>query len=342
MFNDDEFSQALVLFGESQIPFYVDDSQPPSQSMSQPMSQNGMVNSTPASVIVVQDLVGSVAKVVNTTIAKTKSQAKATMKWLPHQSTFVLKHMASLIRTGVRTDKGFKEVHLNACAKALFEHCGAEVSSTQVYNHLRKWRMRWIQVTKLRDLSGARWDEETCTIILEEVHYCGHISDHPKDAEFLNKPILNYIQMQIIFSYGLATGKHAMGSGDPLDTPLPEDADTQESDTVVIDGPDKPADAPILGGKRKRGALGDDEIQAFSSMTEAVKEVAAAIRENKPTNLYPDLYVAVMDAVGFTEEALILPLGHLVDHKAQGVNFVGMAEQHRTLWLRTFLGKYYN
>ena len=77
-------------------------------------------------------------------------------------------------------------------------------------------------------------------------------------------------------------------------------------------------------------------------MTEAVKEVAAAIRENKPTDLHPDLYAPVMDAVGFTEEALMLALGHLVDHKAQGVNFVGMAEQHRTLWLRNFLGKYYN
>ncbi|CAM0911900.1 unnamed protein product [Alopecurus aequalis] len=234
--------------------------------------------------------------------------------------------MASLIRTGVRTDKGFKEVHLYACAKALFEHCGAEVTSTQVYNHLREWRMRWIQVSKLRNLSGAGCDEETCTIILEEVHYRGHISDHPKDAEFLNKPILNYVQMQVIFSYGLATGKHSMGSGDPLGTPLPEDADTQESDTVVIDGPDKAADAPILGGKRKRGALGDDEIQAFSSMTEAVKEVATAIRDNKPTDLHPYLYAAVMDAVGFSEEALMLALGHLVDHKALGVNFVGMAE----------------
>ena len=50
--------------------------------------------------------------------------------------------------------------------------------------------------------------------------------------------------MQIIFSYGLATGKHAMGSEDPLGPPLPEDAETQESDTVVIDGPDKPADPP--------------------------------------------------------------------------------------------------
>ena len=66
-------------------------------------------------------------------------------------------------------------------------------------------------------------------------------------------------------------------------------------------------------------------------MTEAVKEVVAAIRDNKPTDLHPDLYAAVMDAVGFSEEALMLALGHLVDHKAQGVNFAGMAEHHRTL-----------
>ncbi|CAM0944119.1 unnamed protein product [Alopecurus aequalis] len=255
MFDNDQFSQALVPFGDSQIPSYVDDSQP--------MSRNGMVNPTPASSTVVQELVGSVANAVNASIAKTQSQVKGTMKWLPHQSTFVLKHMASLIRTGGEDRQG-------------------------VYNHPRKWRMRWIQVSKLRDLSGAGWDEET--IILEE--------DHQNDAEFLNKPILNYVQMQVIFSYGLATDKHAMGSGDPLGTPLPEDADTQESDTVVIDGPDKPADAPILGGKRKRGALGDDEIQAFSSMTEAVKEVAAAIRDNKPTDPHPDLYAALMDALG--------------------------------------------
>ena len=110
MFDDDQFSQALVPFGDSQIPSYVDDSQP--------MSQNGMVNSTPPSSTVVQELVSSVANAVNTSIAKTKAQVKGTMKWLPHMSTFVLKHMASLIRTGVRTDKGFKEVPSNCLRQA--------------------------------------------------------------------------------------------------------------------------------------------------------------------------------------------------------------------------------
>ena len=81
-----------------------------------------------------------------------------------------------MIKSGVRTDKGFKEVNLTAVAKGLFEHCGVSACSTQVYNHLRKWRQRWLTITRLRDLSGAQWCEDTKCIILEGEHYCGHVA----------------------------------------------------------------------------------------------------------------------------------------------------------------------
>ena len=102
-----------------------------------------------------QEYITSLDAVVKAKVVKAKAGVKGTMKWLPFMSTFVLKHMTILIRSGVRTDKVFKEVHLKACARALFAHCGAEVTSTQVYNHLRKWRLRWVAVSKLRDLSGT-------------------------------------------------------------------------------------------------------------------------------------------------------------------------------------------
>ena len=38
--------------------------------------------------------------------------------------------MCELIANGVRTDKGFKEVHLNAVAKLVFEFLGQEVTPT--------------------------------------------------------------------------------------------------------------------------------------------------------------------------------------------------------------------
>ena len=63
--------------------------------------------------------------------------------------------MCEIIKSGVRTEKGFKEVHLNNVANKVFEFCGIEVSYTQVYNHLCKWRARWVHVSKLIDLSGA-------------------------------------------------------------------------------------------------------------------------------------------------------------------------------------------
>jgi hypothetical protein len=88
----------------------------------------------------------------------------------------MLQKMCELIKTGIHTDKGFKEVHLVSISKVPFEHSGAEVTSTQVYNHLSKWRTRWIHITKLRDLSGAQWDEDSCTIMLEADHYQGHVT----------------------------------------------------------------------------------------------------------------------------------------------------------------------
>jgi len=55
-------------------------------------------------------------------------------------------------------------------AKLLMEYI-----PTQVYNHLRKWRQRWSRISKLRDLSGALFDDEVKAIMLDPKHYLGHI-----------------------------------------------------------------------------------------------------------------------------------------------------------------------
>jgi hypothetical protein len=48
--------------------------------------------------------------------------------------------------------------------------------------------------------------------------------------------------------------------------------------------------------------------------------------------MHHNLYQAVMDMVGFTEEDLMAALSHLVDHKAHGCSFVGMNDPQRILW----------
>jgi hypothetical protein len=109
-----------------------------------------------------------------------------------------------------------------------------------------------------------------------------------------------------------------MGFNEPLGTPTPphEEAElSQESETIIIDGPDKPAHAPR--GKRKRGALVDDELQAFRRITKVVRDVTQAIRDNKPVDMHCDLYHAVMSIVEFSHEALMPALIHIIGQKAQ-------------------------
>jgi len=63
-------------------------------------------------------------------------------------------------------------------------------------------------VRKLKELSSVRWDEQSYMITLEESQYKGYVQSHPKDAEFLNKPIVNYMPMQIILAAALQLGNH--------------------------------------------------------------------------------------------------------------------------------------
>ncbi|KAL6614925.1 hypothetical protein ACP70R_037195 [Stipagrostis hirtigluma subsp. patula] len=284
-------------------------------------------------------------------------RGRGAMRWTSVMSSFVLRRMCQLISTGVRTDKGFKEVHLNQVAKALQEFTGNEVTGTQVYNHLRKWRMRWVKVSKLRELSGAHWDDLTFTILLEDEHYKGHIKAHPKDAEFLNKPIENYQKMMVIFGSGMATGKFAMASNEPLGTPSDFADSSLKVEGIVDEKPPKANDNANLfgeapknhdagscsgvGHKRKRATLTEEDTTVLSNMTAAVNNVAEAIRETIPDEVHPELYNAVMLTPRFTEEALIVAFSHLVDNKAQGIGFVGMTDAHRVLWLRNFLAKHY-
>ena len=89
-------------------------------------------------------------------------------------STFMLRSLAEIVVKGVKTDKGFKEIHLNQVAKSLSEYIAGNVTSTQVHNHLRKWRARWVKISQLRNLSGALWSDDNNMIVLEEQHYLGH------------------------------------------------------------------------------------------------------------------------------------------------------------------------
>uniref|UniRef100_A0A0D3HS06 Myb/SANT-like domain-containing protein n=1 Tax=Oryza barthii TaxID=65489 RepID=A0A0D3HS06_9ORYZ len=201
-------------------------------------------------------------------------------------SAFMLRKMVELIAQGVKTNKGFKEVHLNQVAKNLTDHYGLDTSGTQVYNHLREWRSRWVRIARLKDLSGALWDDQNNMIVLEDEHYMGHTKDKSKDVEFLNVPLENYTPMAIIFGGTQATGRFAMGSNEALGGP----ADMADGGLGVMEGGNgvgagyasvagASAVGPVSGnfigltssGKRKRTPVVTEEEGAFlTNMTGAI------------------------------------------------------------------------
>jgi hypothetical protein len=51
---------------------------------------------------------------------------------------------------------------------------------------IRKWRSRWVKVCKLKDISGALWDEDNFVISLEEGHYAAYIKVRTNTFYFSN------------------------------------------------------------------------------------------------------------------------------------------------------------
>jgi hypothetical protein len=96
-----------------------------------------------------------------------------------------------------------------------------------------------------------------------------------------------------------------------------------------------------MGVKRKRGNFSEEEILIMTNMTDAVNNVAFALRETEPAHVDPDHYLAVMEMPSFTTKALIIAYTYLLENKALGRGFVNMATSHRDIWLRNYLAKNY-
>jgi hypothetical protein len=159
--------------------------------------------------------------------------------------------------------------------------------------------------------------------------------------------------METIFGNGLTTSKFTMGSNEALGSPS-DIADSDVNTEPFVEKEAKGLEDVIkkevkemndvssgLNKKRKRCTLTEEDQMVFSGMIEAVRDVAAAIRETKVELVNPELYGAVMYMPGFSDEALIVAFSHMLDNKAQGDAFVKMTEAHRVLWLRTWLAKHY-
>jgi hypothetical protein len=184
-------------------------------------------------------------------------------------------------------------------------------------------------------------------------YICPILQDHPKDAEFLNCPIRFYTEMKAIFANAMAIGKFALGSGEALgqnqaDSVAAKADGPPLTHTIVPSeqGGDSKATellptSSAAGPKRERGNFSEKEMLMLTNMSDAVNNVANALRETRPAHVDANMYLAVIEMSDFSEETLIVAYTFLLDNKAQSRGFVNMSNAHRAFWLRTFLAKNY-
>uniref|UniRef100_N1R339 Uncharacterized protein n=1 Tax=Aegilops tauschii TaxID=37682 RepID=N1R339_AEGTA len=91
---------------------------------------------------------------------------------------------------------------------------------------------------------------------------------------------------------------------------------------------------------RKRASLmSEEEVLVMSNMSETVREVAIAIKSTGEA--HPELYDAVMELPGFTEDDLLIVFDYLNENanRARSHSFVQMSETRRTRWVMHHLSK---
>jgi hypothetical protein len=61
------------------------------------------------------------------------------------------------------------------CARALNDHFKTKYTGENVKNYLRTWQQKFSKILKLKNVSDAGWDEDSCMITIDPEHYADYI-----------------------------------------------------------------------------------------------------------------------------------------------------------------------
>ncbi|KAJ1262110.1 hypothetical protein BS78_02G227500 [Paspalum vaginatum] len=263
--------------------------------------------------------------------------------WTSAQSTFMLTNLANVVASGTKTSKGFKKVHLNACARALNEKFATKRTGEQIKNHLKTWSRKFAKINRLRKLSAAGWDEDNFVITLDADHYNSHVEVHKADAEYLNKPLEHFAEMQIIFGNSMATGNFAKDSSAPLgaeDVETDTEEDAAQGPADGINTPNNDAASSSASRPKKKAKIAENEddglIKAFKSVG---TDLAEAIKTaGKPdTDLPSDLFDQLKSLPGFEKTHVSFYFSYLVANPHIGRAFYALPFEHKIDWFALFI-----
>ncbi|KAG2640394.1 hypothetical protein PVAP13_2KG090332 [Panicum virgatum] len=249
--------------------------------------------------------------------------------WTSTWSAYMLEYLASLVVNGTNTSSTFKMVHYNGCAKALQEKFGIVCT-------------------------------DTCTIILDDEYYNNHIKDHKSDADFLNKPIQHFEEMNTILGITMATGKFAKDSSAPLGTEDGGAEDCEAEETGKNDG-DAIANEDNNGAtssasktskigktnnsKKSNKRSRPDVDPLVAAINRGSNKIAKVIKKvGKSDNDVPsDLFDNLMAFNGsFNETHLSFYYAHLVSQPHIARAFNSLPFEHKLNWVAKYIAENYS
>ncbi|KAH7663734.1 Myb/SANT-like domain-containing protein, partial [Dioscorea alata] len=255
------------------------------------------------------------------------------------------------VRKGLKCDKSFKRAAFVYAAVAVNSRFGTEFSAENVENHYRTLKSRYTEIKKVRDLSGAGWDDATKTITLDPMVALTYVEAHPAAKAFINKPIKHYEALRVICGDDNATGVYATSVfADLEDNNSDNEGNNMHNfDEVPIQQPsDDDADAnsapPILSSpassstpRSQRSSRGSKNPSMMGDLIVVVGEMASAIKN--PTHWTESLYAKVMEVDGFEKKELVQVFDFLQFREIEARGFIAKDIDLRKDWIEGFLSR---
>ena len=83
--------------------------------------------------------------------------------------------VVKLVEQGFHFDKCFKDQYIRKVSDDVLDFTGLTISSTQIYNHLRRWRGGWVRINQLKRMPGVVWYESMSTLMMDDVKVLLHL-----------------------------------------------------------------------------------------------------------------------------------------------------------------------
>jgi hypothetical protein len=93
---------------------------------------------------------------------------KPAMVWDASLSEFVRNRMVQLINTGVDCNNGLGESHMQKICEDVFDFTGTRVTTMQLYNHMRKWRIKWNMILKIKAKKFVKWMPDSSFFLVDD------------------------------------------------------------------------------------------------------------------------------------------------------------------------------